>query len=66
MRGVLLSFGFPRIAYPTSGTTYYYSFHFNYVGTDSATGKPISLLPPKNVAKIPPLIVPQNPVYKTG
>jgi hypothetical protein len=63
VKDTLLSFGFPRIAYPVSGTTYYYSFHFNYVGTDSATGKPISLLPPKTVAKIPPLVVPQNSIY---
>jgi hypothetical protein len=62
VKDTLLSFGFPRIAYPVSGTTYYYSFHFNYVGTDSATGKPISLLPPKTVAKVPPL-VPKNSVY---
>jgi hypothetical protein len=62
VKDTLLSFGLPRIAYPVSGTTYYYSFHFNYVGTDSATGKPISLLPPKTVAKVPPL-VPKNSVY---
>ena len=53
VQGVLLSFGFPRIGYPGSGTTYYYSFHFSYVGTDRATGKPISLLPPKNRVWIP-------------
>jgi hypothetical protein len=28
--GTLLSFGFPRIAYPRSGTTFYYSFHAHY------------------------------------
>jgi hypothetical protein len=44
----MMSFGFPRIAYPGAGTTYYYSFHLHYVGTDVATGKPISLLPPDN------------------
>jgi hypothetical protein len=48
VKDVLLSFGFPRIGYPGSGTTYYYSFHEHYVGTDAATGKPISLLPPNN------------------
>jgi hypothetical protein len=48
----MLSFGFPRIAYPGAGTTYYYSFHEHYVGTDTATGKPVSLLPPKNHAWI--------------
>jgi hypothetical protein len=48
VKDVLLSFGFPRIAYPGAGTTYYYSFHEHYVGTDAATGKPISLLPPNN------------------
>ncbi|MBO0806040.1 MAG: hypothetical protein J2P25_23580 [Nocardiopsaceae bacterium] len=26
----LLSFGFPRIAYPGAGTTYYYDFHVHY------------------------------------
>lgn len=50
VKDVLLSFGFPRIAYPGAGTTYYYSFHEHYVGTDAATGKPISLLPPNNPA----------------
>ena len=48
VKGTLLSFGFPRIGYPGSGTTYYYNFHFSYIGTDAATGKPISLLPPNN------------------
>jgi hypothetical protein len=48
VKDVGLSFGFPRIAYPGSGTTYYYSFHEHYVGTDPGTGKPISLLPPNN------------------
>jgi 4-amino-4-deoxy-L-arabinose transferase-like glycosyltransferase len=37
-----MSFGFPRVAYPGAGTTYYYSFHVHY-----ATAK-ISLLPPNN------------------
>jgi hypothetical protein len=46
VKGVLLSFGFPRINYPGSGTVYYYSFHEHYVGSDK--GKPISLLPPNN------------------
>jgi hypothetical protein len=30
VKGTLLSFGFPRIAYPRSGTTFYYSFHLHY------------------------------------
>ncbi|HTU77031.1 MAG TPA: phospholipid carrier-dependent glycosyltransferase [Trebonia sp.] len=30
VKGTLLSFGFPRIAYPRSGTTFYYSFHAHY------------------------------------
>jgi hypothetical protein len=30
VRDVLLSFGFPRIAYPGAGTTYYYDFHVHY------------------------------------
>jgi hypothetical protein len=47
-KGVALSFGFPRIGYPDPGTTYYYSFHGHYIGTDPATGKPLSLLPPDN------------------
>jgi 4-amino-4-deoxy-L-arabinose transferase-like glycosyltransferase len=50
VKDVLLSFGFPRIGYPGSGTTYYYNFHAHYVGTDSHTHKPISLLPPNNPA----------------
>jgi hypothetical protein len=50
VKGVLLSFGFPRIGYPDAGTTYYYSFHLHFVGSDAATGKPISLLPPNNPA----------------
>jgi hypothetical protein len=48
VKDVALSFGFPRIGYPGAGTTYYYSFHDHYVGTDPATGKPLSLLPPNN------------------
>lgn len=38
----MLSFGFPRIGYPGSGTTYYYSFHLHYV-----TAK-YNMLPPNN------------------
>jgi len=38
----MLSFGFPRIAYPGAGTTYYYSFHLHY-----KTAK-YNLLPPDN------------------
>jgi hypothetical protein len=38
----VMSFGFPRIAYPGAGTTYYYSFHLHYV-----TAK-YNLLPPDN------------------
>ena len=48
VKDILLSFGFPRIGYPGAGTTYYYSFHAHYVGTDAHTHKPISLLPPNN------------------
>ncbi len=39
-KDVLLSFGFPRIGYPGSGTTYYYNFHLHFTGTDPATGSP--------------------------
>jgi hypothetical protein len=46
VKNTLLSFGFPRIGYPGVGTTYYYSFHEHYVGSDK--GKPISLLPPSH------------------
>jgi dolichyl-phosphate-mannose-protein mannosyltransferase len=42
-----MSFGFPRVAYPGAGTTYYYSFHLHY-----ATAK-INLLPPNNHEWIP-------------
>jgi hypothetical protein len=38
----VMSFGFPRVAYPGAGTTYYYSFHLHYV-----TSK-YNLLPPDN------------------
>ncbi len=56
----MMSFGFPRIAYPGAGTTYYYSFHLHYV----AGGKhPYNLLPPKNHAWISPLIVPKYSAY---
>jgi hypothetical protein len=55
VKGVGLSFGFPRIAYPGAGTTYYYSFHLHFVGTEAHTGKPVSLLPPKNHSWISPL-----------
>jgi hypothetical protein len=40
----MLSFGFPRIAYPGAGTTYYYDFHLHYV-----TSK-YNLLPPNTPA----------------
>jgi 4-amino-4-deoxy-L-arabinose transferase-like glycosyltransferase len=56
----LLSFGFPRIAYPGAGTTYYYDFHLHYV----VTGKhPYNLLPPKNHAWISPIVVPKYSAY---
>jgi hypothetical protein len=55
VKGVGLSFGFPRLAYPGAGTTYYYSFHLHFVGTEGHTGKPVSLLPPKNHTWISPL-----------
>jgi hypothetical protein len=48
VKGVLLSFGFPRIAYPGPGTTYYYSFHLHYVVASTPTSKGYSTLPPKN------------------
>jgi hypothetical protein len=38
----MMSFGFPRVAYPGAGTTYFYSFHLHYV-----TAK-YNLLPPDN------------------
>ena len=63
VKDVMLSFGFPRIGYPGSGTTYYYNFHARYTGTDATTGKPISLLPPKTKSWIPPNIVPKYSAY---
>ena len=30
VKNTMLSFGFPRIAYPGAGTIYYYSFHLHY------------------------------------
>jgi hypothetical protein len=53
----LMSFGFPRIAYPGAGTTYYYDFHLHYV-----TAK-YNLLPPKNHAWISPIVVPKDSAY---
>jgi hypothetical protein len=47
VKDVLLSFGFPRIAYPGPGTTYYYSFHLHYVVAPTATSAGYSTLPPK-------------------
>ena len=47
VKDVGLSFGFPRIAYPGPGTTYYYSFHLHYVVAPTATSKGYSTLPPK-------------------
>jgi len=46
----MLSFGFPRIAYPGAGTTFYYNFHLHYVhhGTKAYT-----TLPPNNHEWIP-------------
>jgi hypothetical protein len=38
----MLSFGFPRIAYPGAGTTYYYDFHVHYKTST------YDLLPPDN------------------
>jgi hypothetical protein len=52
-----MSFGFPRVAYPGAGTTYYYDFHLHYV-----TAK-YNLLPPKDHAWISPLVVPKNSAY---
>ena len=63
VKGVGLAFGFPRIAYPGSGTTYYYDFHLHYTGTNATTHQPYSLLPPKTKSWIPPLTVPQNSAY---
>jgi hypothetical protein len=47
VKGVALSFGIPRIAYPGPGTTYYYSFHTHYSVAPTATSKGYSTLPPK-------------------
>jgi Dolichyl-phosphate-mannose-protein mannosyltransferase len=42
VKNTMLSFGFPRIAYPGGGTVYYYDFHLHY-----KTAK-VNLLPPNN------------------
>ncbi|HLH83437.1 MAG TPA: phospholipid carrier-dependent glycosyltransferase [Trebonia sp.] len=42
VKNTMLSFGFPRIAYPGAGTVYYYNFHLHY-----KTAK-YNLLPPDN------------------
>jgi hypothetical protein len=44
----MMSFGFPRIAYPGAGTTFYYSFHLHYVVAPSKTTKGYTTLPPDN------------------
>jgi hypothetical protein len=43
----MLTFGFPRIAYPGAGTTYYYDFHVHY------KTPAYNLLPPDNHSWIP-------------
>jgi hypothetical protein len=48
VKGVGLSFGIPRIAYPGPGTTFYYSFHTHYSVAPGANGKGYTTLPPKN------------------
>src|ERR1700733_11277661 len=48
VKGVGLSFGIPRIAYPGPGTTFYYSFHTHYAAAATATSKGYTTLPPKN------------------
>jgi hypothetical protein len=53
----VMSFGFPRVAYPGAGTTYYYSFHLHYVTST------YNLLPPKTVSWISPKVVPKNSAY---
>ncbi len=47
VKGVLLSFGFPRINYPGAGTVDFYSFHLHYKTAN------YSLLPPDNQSWIP-------------
>ncbi len=53
----VMSFGFPRVAYPGAGTTYYYDLHLHYV-----TAKH-NMLPPKTVSWISPKVVPKNSAY---
>ena len=48
VKGIGLSFGFPRIAYPGAGTTYFYSFHTRYVVASTATTRGYNELPPNN------------------
>jgi Dolichyl-phosphate-mannose-protein mannosyltransferase len=52
VKNTMLSFGFPRIAYPGAGTVYYYNFHLHYK----------TVLPPKNHEWIGPDI-PANSAY---
>jgi len=42
VKNTMLSFGFPRIAYPGGGTVYYYNFHLHYKSAHA------NLLPPDN------------------
>jgi hypothetical protein len=64
VKDVLLSFGFPRIAYPGSGTTYYYSFHLHYVVASTATIKGYSTLPPNDKSWIGPTN--RDPAYHSA
>ena len=62
VKDIMLSFGFPRIAYPGAGTTYYYNFHLHYVGTTAKYN--LSLLPPNNPR--PGVDSPAAPPTRTG
>ncbi len=57
----MLSFGFPRIAYPGVGTVYYYNFHLHFTGKHHGTV--VSLLPPRDHAWIGPLVTPADSAY---
>jgi hypothetical protein len=65
VKDTLLSFGFPRIAYPGAGTTYYYSFHLHYVVASTATTKGYNTLPPNDRSWIGPTN-PRDPAYHSA
>jgi hypothetical protein len=57
VKGVMLSFGFPRINYPGAGTVYYYDFHAHYVSAHA------NMLPPTAADKKKSSWIPGGTAY---